>query len=64
MLGEAKRCTPGCADENGKSQATAEKMVEIINQVKDEEERRLCTIALMSDKECLEMIQQLIGNDT
>jgi predicted transposase YdaD len=47
--------------------ATAEKMVEIVHRVENEEERRLLwasTISLMSNKECLEMIQQLIGNDT
>ena len=48
-------------------QETAERMVEIVNQVRDEEERLMLwasTIALMSNEECLEMIQQLIGNDT
>ena len=47
--------------------ATAEKMVNIVHRVENEEERRMLwasTLALMSNKECLEMIQQLIGNDT
>jgi len=47
--------------------ATAEKMVEIVHRVENEEERRMLwasTLALMTNKECLEMIQQLIGNDT